>query len=145
MLNKVSEDYYYPTPDADRVLMDACGKSFHFLFDCVWGFEQIDLDDESSELPSTITPFGVFKSKRLQMGIKQGPGIYQHMQEDAFCGEYKPNGDKLCHVFFDDTHGRDNTPEEHISTIERVLTVARTFNIQYRFIKCIFSRAQYYC
>ena len=32
------------------------------LFDCVWGLEQIDLDESTSEICSTITPFGTFKS-----------------------------------------------------------------------------------
>ena len=103
-LNKVTEDYYYPAPEADSVLMEACGKRYHSLLDCVWGFEQIDVDAPTSELLATITPFGTFKSKKLLMGVKQGPGIYQHMQGNAFCNEYKPNGDMLCSVFFDDTH-----------------------------------------
>ena len=31
----VSENYYYPAPEADQVLMDACGKLYHSLFDCL--------------------------------------------------------------------------------------------------------------
>ena len=99
MFNKATEDYYYPAPEADQVLMDACGKELHSVFDCVWGFEQIDVDEETAEICSTMTPFGIFKSKKLPQGIKQGPAIYQHMQDSAFKGEYKSNGDPLCHVF----------------------------------------------
>ena len=130
--------------------MDACGKEFHSLFDCVWGFEQIDVDDETAEILSTITPFGTFKSKKLPMGVKQGPSIYQHMQDSAFCDEHKPNGDKLCQVFFDDTHMGDNSVEDHINTITQVLTVARRYNIQYRLTKCTFFQPEvlllgFYC
>ena len=64
------------------------------------------------------------------------------MQDNAFCNEYKPNGDKLCSVFFDDTHMGDHTIEEHIATLERVLTVARWFNIQYRLTKCTFFQPE---
>ena len=103
LFNEATEEYYYPSPEADKVLSDACGYELHSLFDCVWGFEQIDLDEPTSELCSTLTPFGVYKSKKLPMGVKQGPPIYQHMQDNAFQHEYKPNGDKLCNVFFDDT------------------------------------------
>ena len=149
-LNLSTEDYYYPAPEADTVLMDACGKEFHSLFDCVWGFEQIDVDDETAEILSTITPFGIFKSKKLPMGVKQGPSIYQHMQDSAFCDEHKPNGDKLCQVFFDDTHMGDNSIEDHINTITQVLTVARRYNIQYRLTKCTFFQPEvlllgFYC
>ena len=141
LLNQVTEDYYYPAPEADSVLMEACGKRYHSLFDCVWGFEQIDVDDKSAELLSTLTPLGIFKSRKLPMGVKQGPPIYQHMQDNAFCNEYKPNGDKLCSVFFDDTHSSDDTVEEHIATLEHILTVARRYNIQYRLAKCTFFQA----
>ena len=141
-LNNVTEDYYYPAPEADTCLMEACGKKYHTLFDCVWGFEQIDVDDATAELLSTITPFGTFKSKKLPMGVKQGPAIYQHMQDSAFCNESKPNGDKLCHVYFDDTHMCDNTIEEHFASIAHVLTVARKYNIQYRLTKCNFVQPE---
>ena len=104
------------------------------------GFEQIDNDEETSELCSTITPFGVFKSKKLPMGVKQGPPIYQHMQDNAFQHEFKPNGDKLCQVFFDDTHAADHDIESHIETLVHVLTVARHYGIQYRLTKCLLAQ-----
>ena len=96
MFNKVTEDYYYPAPEADQVLMDACGKELHSVFDCVWGFEQIDVDEETAEICSTMTPFGIFKSKKLPQGIKQGPAIYQHMQDSAFKGEYNSGCTSAC-------------------------------------------------
>ena len=76
------------------------------------------------------------------MGVKQGPGIYQHMQDTAFAGEYKASGEKLCNVFFDDTHIADNSIEEHVANVCRVLTVARKMNIQYRFIKSEFLKPE---
>ena len=68
LFSKVTEDYYYPAPDADKVLSEACGYEVHSLLDCVWGFEQTDNDEETSVLCSTITPiWGVFTSKNLPM------------------------------------------------------------------------------
>ena len=142
MFNKVTMDYHYPAPEADAVLLEATGKKYHTTFDCVWGFEQISLDKHTQEICSTITPFGCYKSKKLPMGVKQGPGIYQHMQDTAFAGEYKPSGEKLCNVFFDDTHIADNAIQEHVDNVCRVLTVARRMNIQYRFIKSEFFKSE---
>ena len=142
MFNKVTVDYYYPAPEADMVLMEACGKDKHTLLDCVWGFEQIDLDEASQEICSTITPFGVWKTKKLPMGVKQGPGIYQHMQDSAFQNHFKPDGDKLCNVFFDDTHVGDHTAAEHIVNLVQVLTIARQSGIQYRLEKCVFFQQE---
>ena len=82
-----------------------------------------------------MTQFGIFKSKKLPQGIKQGPAIYQHMQDSAFKGEYKPNGDPLCHVFFDYTHVGDNEIQEHIKSLTQLLKIARVYNIPYRLAK----------
>ena len=118
-------DFFYLAPEADVALTEAGGKDTHTVLDCVCGFEQIDTDESTSELCSTVTSFCVFKSKKLPQGIKQGLAIYQHLEDDAFDNEYKPNGDKLARVFFDDTHAGDNSPEEHVATLRRILTVAR--------------------
>ena len=76
------------------------------------------------------------------MGVQQGPGIYQHLQDTAFCNEYKDNGEKLALTFFDDTKMGDRTLEEHVDTLSRVLTVARKYNIQYRLTKCEFFQKE---
>ena len=142
MLNKLTEDYYCPAPESDTVFMNACAKPFHSLFDCVWGSEQIDVDDEIAELLSTIIPFGAFKSKKLPIGVKQGPGIYQHMQDNALAAEYKPNGEKLSDVFFDDTHTADYTAEQHVESLTHVLKAVRKYDIQYRLTKCEFFKPE---
>lgn len=71
LFNQVTEGYYIPAPEADKALSEACVYETHSLLDCVCGFEQIDCDDETSGLCSTITPFGVFSTKKSAMGVKQ--------------------------------------------------------------------------
>ena len=117
------------------------GRSYS-LFLIVLGFEQIDTDESTAELCSTVTSFGVFKSKKLSQGMKQGPAVYQHLQDTAFDTEYKPNGETLCNVVFDDTHTGDQTVEEHVATLARVPAVARKYNIQYRLSKCYFFQSE---
>ena len=34
-LNQVTIDYYYPAPEADVVLTEACGKDIQSVLDCV--------------------------------------------------------------------------------------------------------------
>ena len=76
------------------------------------------------------------------MGVKQGPGIYQHMRDNAFQCEYKESGEMLCNAFFDDTHVGDFELAEHIQSVTRVLTIARKYNIQYRLAKCEFFKPE---
>ena len=39
--NALTEEYYWPAPDAEATLMKATGKQFHTTLDCVWGFSVI--------------------------------------------------------------------------------------------------------
>ena len=32
LVNKVTEDYAYPAPDADEILSRACGNNFHTVY-----------------------------------------------------------------------------------------------------------------
>ena len=74
--------------------------------------------------------------------MKQGPAIYQHLQDTAFENEYKSNGDKLCLVFFDDTWMGDDSIQGAFETLRHVLTVARRHGIQYRLVKCNFMQSE---
>ena len=118
LFNKVTEDYYYPAPEADQILMRACGQQFHTTMDCVWGFSQLDVDEETSAILSTITPFGVYKTKKLPEGVKQGPSLFQHFQATALGHEVKDDGHPLCDIFVDDTHVGDETKEKHFKSLE---------------------------
>ena len=53
-------------------------------------------EEAEANFAKFVISVGVNKSKKLPQGIKQGPAIYQHLQDDAFDPEYEPNVDKLC-------------------------------------------------
>lgn len=99
LFNQVSEEYCSPTPNAEVVLMNACGKSIHAVFDCAWGSSQTDSDEETANNSSTITEFRVFNFKNRPDGCKQGPSIYQHMQDSVLGDAYKEHGEKMCGQF----------------------------------------------
>ena len=140
--NAATEDYFFPAPEAEAVLMRATGRARHTSCDCVWGFSIMETTEETALALSVISPFGIHKVPKFPYGPKQGPPIYQHVQEDAVGHEYKANGEKLCDVFFDDTHAADDDDESHYATLEQLFTAARRKNIQYRLVKCRFFQEQ---
>ena len=114
-INPHTEDYHHPAPDATVIFQEACGNKIHTTLDCVWGFSGVDCDNETSLLLSIICHLGVFAQMKMPFGPKQGPPIYQAVQDDIFGNERKPNGDKLAQIFVDDTYFGDMTLEDHIA------------------------------
>eukprot|EP00959_Pyramimonas_sp_CCMP1952_P040426 845221-Pyramimonas_sp.AAC.1 len=75
--------------------------------DCVWGHSGVGNDSETGLGQTIIAHCGMCIPCRLQFGPKQAPAIYQRIQESTIGSEYKPTGEKLADVFFDDTHVSD--------------------------------------
>ena len=57
------------------------------------------MEVEKIDFVVELLPYHLDEEK-LPMGVKQGPGIYQHMQDSTFEFEFKDDGTKLAEVFF---------------------------------------------
>ena len=141
-LNQNTEEYYYPAPDAEAILNRATGQQFHSTLDCVWGFSGLACDEDTSLLLSVITPAGVFKTKKLPFGPRQGPAIYQSVQERIFGSAFKTCGDPLVDIFVDDSHVGDADEESHFASLIQLLKLARQHGLQYRLSKCVFFQPE---
>ena len=74
------------------------------------------LDPESQKLCVISTPFGLYKYKRLPMGIKQSSDIAQEFMENLFC-----DLDNV-EIYIDDIGCFSLTFEAHIQTLNEILT-----------------------
>ena len=72
LFNSVTEDYFWPAPDGEAVLMRAIGRALHTTLDSVLGFSIIEADEETSRLLTIITHPGVFSVKGVTYGTKTG-------------------------------------------------------------------------
>ena len=75
-----------------------------------------ELDAESQKLCVLSTPFGLYKYKRLPMGIKQSSDITQEVMENLF-----RNLDYV-EIYIDDTSCFSSTFTKHIQTLDIILT-----------------------
>ena len=75
-----------------------------------------ELDAESQKLCVISTPFGLYKYKRLPMGIKQSSDIAQEVMENVF----RDLDD--VEIYIDDIGCFSSTYSSHIQTLDVILT-----------------------
>lgn len=67
--------------------MDQLGRAKWFsVLDCLSGFHQIPLEQNSRDMTSFSTDSGSFRFTRLPFGVKVSPNSFQRMMSIAFSG-----------------------------------------------------------
>ena len=75
-VNSQTMDCAWAAADAEACLTRAQAGWYHTSLDCVWGFTQLPVDEETSKILALVTRRSMLLPKVLYFGPKQGPGIF---------------------------------------------------------------------
>jgi hypothetical protein len=75
-----------------------------------------ELDEESKDLTTIVTPFGKYKHNVLPMGLKCSPDFAQETMENLF------RDVKDAEVYFDDIGAFSPSWEHHVELLRTILT-----------------------
>ena len=114
-LNTAIRRKVYPLPRTQDILRRR--KNYRYLtkIDLSMCYYTYELDDESKDLCTIATPFGLYRYKRLPQGISQGPDIAQELIEKTM------EGIDGIECYIDDVAIFSDTWDSHLETLNKVL------------------------
>ncbi|XP_064630948.1 uncharacterized protein LOC135489499 [Lineus longissimus] len=135
-LNKALLRETHPIRTLEDVLTQVQGSKYFSVLDANQGFFQLQLDYESQLLTCFSTPWGHYMYKRLPMGVKSAPEIYQRAIEEMFAGM-----ENFANIF-DDILLHTGDIEHHCRVLRKTLETARENDLTFRLSKCMFAQPE---
>lgn len=134
-LNRAVKRERFIIPTLEDMLPKLSGSSVFSTLDAVTGFNQLELNDESSKLTTFISPVGRFRFRRLCFGISSAPEIFQREMSrmlDGLSGVIVLMDDILVHA---------PSAEEHDRVLSKVLARIKESGLRLNKDKCVFKRS----
>ena len=117
-------------PRIEDVITKRAGYKHFTKLDLTMFYYTLELDEESKELCTIVTPFGKFQYCRMAMGLKPAPDIAQALIEKITAGLDVDAYIDDCGIF---TNG---TIDEHFSAVEKVLQRFQENGCKINLLKC---------
>ena len=131
-VNRVSKLDRYPIPKIEDLFAKLAGGKKFSQLDMSQAYQQLLLDDQSKNYVVINTHRGLFRYNRLPYGISSAPGIFQRTMETLL------QGIANVVVYLDDILITGSTDEEHLGTLEEVLTRMEQAGLRLKKSKCAF-------
>ena len=129
-LNKVLKRRVYPIPRIQDILSRRSGYSWLTKLDISMQYYTMELDEASSEACTIVTPFGLYRYKRLPMGVSQSPDVAQEVMERVL------EAIEDIEIYIDDIAAFSDTWDEHLELLDKVLSTLQEAGFTINLLKC---------
>ena len=131
-LNEVVVRRQYPLPVIKDVLAKRTGYKYFTKIDVSMQYYTFELDEESKDLCTIATPYGLYKYNRLPMGLKCAPDIAQECMEQIF-----RDLQKYVEVYIDDIGCFSNGDwETHLKILDKICSKLQENGFTVNPLKC---------
>ena len=113
-LNKCIKRKTYLLPRISEILSKHTGYAYFSKLDISMAYYTFKLDDESKELCTIITPYGLYRYRVLPLGVVQSPDFCQETMEHVLQGIMDAN------VYIDDIGCFGKSWEQHLQVLDSV-------------------------
>ena len=115
-LNKCIKRKTYPLPCIAEILSKRTGYAYFSKLDISMAYYTFELDDESKDLCTMNTPYGLYCYRVLPLGIEQSPDFCQETMEHILQGIMDAD------IYIDDLGCFGKSWEQHLQVLEQVMT-----------------------
>lgn len=124
-LNACIRREHFLIPTIEDLTSKLANMKFFSVFDLSSGFWHMELDENSSDLTTFMTPFGRFKFKRVPFGLNCAPEMFQRKMVEIF------GNIPGVLVYFDDIGIYAENEMEHDKIVATIVKRARENNIKF--------------
>lgn len=135
-LNAVTISDRYPMPKIDDLLHLAKRSLYMSTTDLRSGYWQVPVREEDRDKTAFISPFGLFRFKRMPFGLKNAPSTFQRLIDRL----RNSLPDIVILAYLDDLIIISTSFEEHLADIERLFKQLNKYNLRANRDKCVFFR-----
>ena len=115
-LNKCIKRKTYPLLRISEILSKCTGYTYFSKLDISMAYYTFELDDESKDLCTIDTPYGLYHYRVLPLGVAQSPDFCQETMEHVLQGVMDAD------VYIDDIGCFGKSWKQHLQVLEQVMT-----------------------